>query len=364
MSHTEKDSFCNDDVRLREEAKRVLKERSDAGLEGLVGGLDHVLINVEPDHQQAAVEEWIRSSSYSIADAFENADNRTCVLKAENSADVLICSRLRGSNPFAEVNRAPKTAALPNTRIEAFGFETPDVEAYVKIQRTRGVQFLGSDIQESEHYRCIQTMPSRYTGNSIGLIQWTGERSNYRNSGDAAFELQLQLPQDNYRQDIGLLDHAATRVTTENRDPAILEFMALTNYRFEFALYIAELNSITNVARLPGADFAMVFTSGIRPSVGEAAGPTEQFVQNYGARVHHLALQAKNIEAVYAALEKEGVTFLSGLVGSPEEGLKQAFSVPSSNTLVVTEYIQRYDGFDGFFTRNNVALLTEATSRQ
>jgi hypothetical protein len=56
--------------------------------------------------------------------------------------------------------------------------------------------------------------------------------------------------------------------------------------------------------------------------------------------------------------------FLLYLVGSEEEGLRQIFSVPSPHTMLVTEYIQRYGGFDGFFTRSNVELLTKATEQQ
>jgi hypothetical protein len=56
--------------------------------------------------------------------------------------------------------------------------------------------------------------------------------------------------------------------------------------------------------------------------------------------------------------------FLLDLVGSPEEGLKQIFSSPSENTLIVNEYIRRYGDFNGFFTRSNVTLLTGATDKQ
>jgi len=112
-------------------------------------------------------------------------------------------------------------------------------------------------------------------------------------------------------------------------------------------------------------DFAMVFTSGILPDTGEEdAGPTEKFIRNYGTRVHHLAFRTEEIDSTYQSPGKDGLGFLLELVGSPEEGLKQTFSLPSPSTLLVNEYIQRFGGFDGFFTRDNVTLLTEATSRQ
>lgn len=65
-----------------------------------------------------------------------------------------------------------------------------------------------------------------------------------------------------------------------------------------------------------------------------------------------------------ASLKDDGRAFLLDLVGSPEEGLKQIFTVPSPHTMLVTEYIKRYGGFDGFFMKSNVELLTKATERQ
>jgi len=65
-----------------------------------------------------------------------------------------------------------------------------------------------------------------------------------------------------------------------------------------------------------------------------------------------------------AALRDEGMEFLIELVGSPAEGLKQTFSQPAEQTLLVNEYIHRYGDFDGFFTRSNVTLLTGATAKQ
>ena len=134
---------------------------------------------------------------------------------------------------------------------------------------------------------------------------------------------------------------------------------------FDFAIYVKTFNSITNVARLTKTDFAMVFTSGISPYVNSKnSGPTEKFIHNYGERVHHVAFKTENIEDTIIELRKEGVKFLIDLVGSRKQGLKQTFTVGSSNTLLVSEYIHRYGDFDGFFTKNNVTLLTAATEKQ
>ena len=141
--------------------------------------------------------------------------------------------------------------------------------------------------------------------------------------------------------------------------------MELTNYDFKFAIYVKIFNSITNVARISKKDFAMVFTSGVTPYIDDkSTGPTEKFINKYGPRVHHLAFHTENIEDTVHQLDEDGMRFLIGLVGSPKEGLKQTFSQPSPNTLLVNEYIHRYGDFDGFFTKENVTLLTGATEKQ
>jgi hypothetical protein len=141
--------------------------------------------------------------------------------------------------------------------------------------------------------------------------------------------------------------------------------MQLTNYHFDFAIYVKLFNSITNVARLSSEDFAMVFTSGVVPYKNdEESGPTEKFIHNYGTRVHHMAFHTENIEETFSQLKQNQMEFLIGLVGSENDGLKQTFTKPSPSTLLVNEYIHRYGDFDGFFTKNNVTRLTEATNQQ
>ncbi|MDO9083012.1 MAG: hypothetical protein Q7U56_06990, partial [Humidesulfovibrio sp.] len=110
--------------------------------------------------------------------------------------------------------------------------------------------------------------------------------------------------------------------------------------------------------------YAMVITSGLGEAMGAQSGPTEQFIENYGRRIHHLAFRTERIQETFAGLKASGLEFLVELVGSPEEGLRQTFSRPLANTLLVNEYIERYQGFDGFFTKSNVTLLTKATENQ
>jgi len=355
-------NFRNSDDFLKKETAKVLTERKEAGLQGLVGGLACVIINTEPENQKAAIAELLQYTGLQFEGAIEDAEYVTGILKRKGSADFLIRSRKKG-NPFTEFNTFPKSEHVPNTRLETFVFYTKDIEKYVSIQKSRGVKFL-SDIVHTDNYSFVQTIPSKYTGNSLGLIQWK-IKGDYSTAESEVLNWQMEKPDSAYLKNIKELDHTAARVRAQHRDAAIIEFMELTNYNFDFAIYVKVFNSITNVARLSQSDFAMVFTSGISPYISDAeSGPTEKFIHNYGTRVHHMAFHTEEIEDTFAALKEDGMDFLIELVGSPREGLKQTFTVASENTLLVNEYIHRYGDFDGFFTRSNVTLLTGATSKQ
>ena len=357
--------FVNSDEFLINEAEKVLKERKEFGLDGLVGGLESVVINVEEDHFFSAIIELLKTTGYRISTAFENEHYLTCVLTNQDSADLLVKVRLKASNPFADFNIFPKSRHLPNTRLETFIFSSSDLQKYVEIQKSRGIEFLPPEIIEKDNYFFIQTLPSIHTGISTGILQWKNGIKNYKSRSDRLITLNVAKPRSEFLNNIGRLDHTATRVKAKDRDSAIIEFMQLTNYNFDFAIYVEMFNSITNVARLSAEDFAMVFTSGISPYIDEIhSGPTEKFIKNYGPRVHHMAFSTKNIESTYEALLEKGQKFLIELVGSPDQGLKQTFTVTSPNTLLVNEYIHRYGDFDGFFTKNNVTLLTESTDKQ
>jgi len=354
-----------DDSVLLGAVENIRKERTQAGLDGLVGGLEAVIISTEPEHFAPAVSELLGNTGHDVAMSYSQGDHDVCVLSLEGSADLLVQSRKAGVNPFAGANKGAKTGNFPNTRLETYVFKCPDVAGYFAIQSKRGVRFLGDAVVSTPNYDYVQTMPSRFTGNALGFIQWKKAESDYFTPACTALNAGFKKPGKPYLKHITDLGHVATRVRAEERDAAILEFMELTNYDFAFAVYVDFLNSITNVARLSDKDYAQVFTSGIAPFVSpETSGPTELFIYNYGPRGHHMAFTTGDIDATVAALKANGTGFLSDVVGSRAEGLKQVFTKMSPHTLLVNEYIQRFDGFDGFFTKSNVTLLTKSTENQ
>ncbi|NMB79368.1 MAG: hypothetical protein GYA23_09795 [Methanomicrobiales archaeon] len=358
---------AGEEERIRKQAAQVIREREEAGLDGLVGTLDAIVIATETDHLVPAVYELLRYTGHDCTESYFEADSQGYVLSHPGSASMIVRARGTGMNPFSPINRAAKTTLCPNTRLETFVFSTPDIRSYVEIQKRRGVRFLTENILKSRAFSYIQTVPSPFTGNSVGFIQWNRVKHSYAMDGAQVIKPDIEKPpfRHLHLQNIRRLDHAATRVKAQDRAAAILEFLNLTNYHYDFGIYVKSQNSITSVARREKDDFAMVFTTGIRPFSPDAeSGPTEMFIRNYGTRVHHIAFETEEIEATVAMLGRDHMEFLLDLTGSEEEGLRQIFSRPSSHTLLVHEYIHRYGGFDGFFSRSNVEKLTAATGRQ
>ncbi|WP_457557995.1 hypothetical protein [Candidatus Harpocratesius sp.] len=361
-------AFQNNDDFLNNQVPKIQQERKNHGLTGIVNGLNAVIINTEPNLFKSAVEELLMYTGHHLESIFENSGEKTAVLKKVGSASILIKTRIKEKNPFRPYNLNPKSQHLPNTRLETFIFEVKNLSKYVEIQRERGFKFLTPEIIDTDNYSFIQTPPSKFIGTSYGFIQSHKGMNKYDYHPDEFKEndnFSIQKPDFIHLKNIDKLDHTATRVRARDRDAAIIEFMKLTNYNFDFAIYVNNLNSITNVARLSANDFAMVFTSGIVPFLTEEdTGPTEKYTYNYGTRVHHMAFRTEKIDHTYEGLKNSGMKFLIDLVGSPDEGLKQTFSVQSPFTLIVNEYIHRFGDFDGFFTKSNVQDLTRVTEKQ
>ncbi|MBU8922597.1 MAG: hypothetical protein KOO63_12335 [Bacteroidales bacterium] len=357
--------FSNSDDYLNSQVPRVLEERKNSGLEGLTAGLEYIVINTESDRLEKAANELIAGTSHDPSIAFEDEDQRAIILARSGSADIILKARTSGDNPFRQINNNPKSRHLPDTRLETLIFRVNDIDRYFQIQNERGVEFQTQKAQKYENYSYIETVPSRYTGNALGFIEWTGEHGNFISRGRKEFSWQPAAQVDDVRKNVGVLDHMATRIRATDRDQAIVEFMELTDYTFAFAIYVKVFNSITNVARLAPGEYAMVFTSGIKPFINEeTSGPTEKFIRNYGTRVHHMAFRTEMIEKTFEEFKKDGQEFLLDLVGSEEEGLKQTFTESSEHTLLVNEYIHRYGDFTGFFTKSNVTELTGSTDKQ
>jgi hypothetical protein len=131
--------YNNSDEYLKKEVPRILNERRKLGLNRIVGGLECIIINTEFHNWNQAIKELLSNTGVHYQESFQTQTKEICVLRQENSADILIQRRIKikEENPFIPFNIFPKSKHLPNTRLETFVYETKDIEKYVEIQKKK-----------------------------------------------------------------------------------------------------------------------------------------------------------------------------------------------------------------------------------
>ncbi len=371
---------------------RLLEERDQLGLTSMIHEIDALMISVDPEHATKYIAELALMTPYHYLVTLETSQHLTHVLRVDlNSPDILLREvkdpNLRGI--FRSLNEVyPIGAKKPNSRYMGEIIRVDDLHGVVKIQQQRGFRFFNQDdVRKLELPGNLAiSKPSPYTHNIVAYLEREPDELRVYALGVSLIKPDVQaayLEAKTLQNKIGVtdlllpLDHLATRVYSQNREVAILEYLSLTSYYFWGAYNIKDQNSSTNVTKSAHAipeskSPAKVFTANNTPyfinHLEHLPSPTETFVRNYGPRLHHMAISVKdgeykgqeNIDFVVDAIAENGKGFLLDVIGSKEQGLKQIFSNASEHSSLIIEYVQRYGSFDGFFTQENVAKLTEA----
>jgi len=371
---------------------RLLEERDKLGLSSMIHEIDALMISVDPEHSTKYIAELALMTPYHYLVTLETSQHLTHVLRIDlNSPDILLREvkdpNLRGI--FRSLNEVyPVGAKKPNSRYMGEIIRVNDLHSVVKIQQQRGFRFFNQDdVRKLELPGNLAiSKPSPYTHNIVAYLEREPTELRVYALGVSVIKPDVQaayLEAKTLQTKIGVadlllpLDHLATRVYSQNREVAILEYLSLSSYYFWGAYNIKDQNSSTNVTKsvhaIPESKSpAKVFTANNTPyfinHLEHLPSPTETFVRNYGPRLHHMAISVKdgefggkeNIDFVVDAIAENGKGFLLDVIGSKEQGLKQIFSNASEHSSLIIEYVQRYGSFDGFFTRENVAKLTEA----
>ncbi|MEW6765146.1 MAG: hypothetical protein AB1344_05100 [Pseudomonadota bacterium] len=371
---------------------RLLEERDRVGLTEMIRGIDALMITVDPANSVSYVRELCLMTPYHYLVTLESESHYTHILRINlDSPDILVREvkdpNMRGI--FRCLNEVyPVGASKPNSRYMGEIFRVENLHEVVEQQKGREIRFFNQDqIRKLELPANMAIVkPSPYTHNIVGYwerpeselrvyaLGLSSIRDDVQRAYEEAKELQAGLSLDTLLLPI---DHLATRIYSQNREVAILEYLTLTSYYYWGSYDIADQNSSTNVtksvhyeseARSP----AKVFTAANHPyfvnHLLKLPSPTEAFVRNFGPRLHHLAISVAdgetkgmpNIDYVVDALKTCGQDFLLDVIGSREEGLKQIFSSASEYSSLIVEYVQRFGDFQGFFTKDNVAELTHA----
>ena len=372
--------------------QQLLEERDRVGLTELVQQIDALMITVEPGHSLPYVAELCLMTPYHYLVTLESESHFTHILRIDLSApDVLVREvkdpNLRGI--FRSLNEVyPIGAYKPNSRYMGEILRVTNLHEVVALQKTRDVRFFNQDqVRKAElPGNAAIVKPSPYTHNIVGYCEraeeelrvyslgWSTINPDVQRAYFAAKETQTKLGID---QLLLPIDHLATRVYSQNREAALLEYLTLSSYYYWGSYDIASQNSSTNVTKSVHyanelASPAKVFTAANHPyfvnHLLQLPSPTEDFVRNYGPRLHHIAVAVRdgetqskiNIDYVVDTLRDCGQSFLLDVIGSKEAGLKQIFSSASEYSSLIIEYVQRFGDFQGFFTKDNVAELTRA----
>lgn len=371
---------------------RVLTERDRCGLTEMIGGIEALLISVEPGKSLEYIAELALMTPYHYLVTLDGPKHMTHVLRIDmNSPDILL--REIKDPDYTDLFRSlndqyPVGARRPHSRYLGEILRVSSRLDVVAMQQEREFRFLtmGQLTELDLPLNFSISKPSPYTQNVVGYMERPSDGIRVYQHGVSTIMADAQAAYERgkiMQEHIGVkdmlmpIDHLATRVYSQNREAALLEYLALSSYYYWGSYDIKDQNSSTNVTKNVRGDPesmspAKVFTANNLPycvnHLDKLPSPTESFVRNYGPRLHHMALTVtdgqtngmENIDFVVAAIASQGKRFLLDTVGSREEGLKQIFSSASDYSSLIIEYVQRFDGFQGFFARDNVAHLTFA----
>ncbi len=375
---------------------RLLEERDRSGLTEMIGGIEALMISVEPGNSVEYIAELALMTPYQYLVTLDSDKHMTHVLRIDmKSPDILLreVKHPEQSDIFRSLNDLyPVGAKRPHSRYLGEILLASDRHAVVAEQQQREFRFfsVGQLAELDLPLNVSLSTPSPYTQNMVGYMERPVDGIRVYHHGECVILSAAQAANDRgkeMQERLGItglimpIDHLATRVYSQNREPALLEYLALSSYYYWGSYDIKDQNSSTNVTKNvrqqpESVSPAKVFTANNAPycvgHLDKLPSPTETFVRNYGPRLHHIAVEVKdgqingreNIDYNVEAIAAQGKGFLLDTVGSREEGLKQIFSSASDFSSLIIEYVQRFGDFQGFFTRENVALLTYGAGQE
>jgi hypothetical protein len=381
---------------FEEYLQRMLDERDASGLTEMIGGIEAMLISVEPGNSVEYIAELALMTPYEYLVTLDSEKHLTHVLRIDmKSPDILL--REPKDMAYGDIFRSlndlyPVGARRPHSRYLGEILLCKDRHQVVAMQQEREFRFfqVGQLADLDFPLNVSVSKPSPYTQNVIGYMERQPGSIRVYQHGNCIILPKAQAANDRgkeMQEKIGIkdylcpVDHLATRVYSQNREVALLEYLALSSYYYWGSYDIADQNSSTNVTKsahdLPESQSpAKVFTANNHPycvnHLDKLPSPTETFVRNYGPRLHHIAVEVKDgqldgreyIDVVVDAIASQGKGFLLETIGSRSEGLKQIFSSASDFSSLIIEYVQRFGDFQGFFTKDNVAKLTYAAGQE
>ena len=375
---------------------RVYERRAMSGLPQIVGRMAGAVIQVEHGDAINYLAELAVMGPYRLVEARLSETHRVFVLRSRPEFPRLLVLEPLTPSYEDEITRwntlYPLSSRKPNARYVGEIYHADSIKAVHEALEPQNVRFVEPGDTLNAFYsggHLTFTFLSDFTYNRVGYVDIDLDDTEALAIGEvitiSAHDLEKLETAHAMQEEHGIadlilgLDHMATRILSGDREDALLEYLTMVPYYFWGAYNIHEMNSSTNVTRHPDIDDektspARVFTANNTPSYLNSFDnlpmPTEDFVRNFGRRMHHMAVavidghvaEEKNVDYVVRQLAGMGTKFLADVVGECKDdpNLKQIFSKSSAYSGLITEYIERCHHYEGFFTRDNVAALTAA----
>lgn len=383
---------------FEEYIEKIYDRREKSGLDSLLGNMRAVVVHITHGEAVKYMSELYLMTPYRFKAGIQTATHKLYILSIKPEYPSFIILEPIDPNyedTLSAVNRlSPRGIEKVQARYIGEIYKTQNLADTRRILEEQEIRFMDEPknaLLSNKNFEFTQL--SSFTNNSVGYT--TSDLLDFESLElGTPFELtteelDLLARTDTLQRHFGMfdliygIDHLATRVLSGQREDAILEFLTMSNHYFWGAYNIEEQNSSTNICRNPLIQNelhspAKVFTANNTPfyvkSINNLPSPTEDFVRNFGQRLHHMAYEVedgeteslKNIDYVVKKLSESDIPFLAQIIGECRDipDLKQIFSKTSKYSIMITEYVQRCKGFDGFFTKTNVGYLTQAAGEE
>lgn len=303
-------------------------------------GVHHVLYHVEPGEGISLMKDINTKTNYKLTGIFVH----------KKSGSVHYLMNLAG-NPIGIIIEENKDIQVKYPRLIGLAFKVNDLDFTKNVLKNFKVPF-------AEHAMGIVSQVIPGLDDRFAYVNGEGFDWFYSTEYDQkAIENDYRAAPSKYFDQIGGIDHIAYRIRLDGVKTAAKNLMQLTGFQFSDCYTIGAENAETMVFRWGDNKPAIVASYG-----WEKSAVVWQYVEKYGPRVHHTAFYTNDVLDVVDFQMKQQVQFTTEkMIGSKDRGILQIFTTPSPYSHEITEYIERFYGFTGFFDKGNVGDLMKST---
>lgn len=325
---------------VQSELEALRDQLAPMPFESIFAGIHHVFYCVEPGNGIRLVNDYLKKTNYKLTGTFVH----------KKSGSIYYLMTLSG-NPIGIIIEEKRDFSLQYPRLIGLAFKVTDLDLTKRILKKFNIPF-------TEHAKGIGSYKIPGLDDSFSYIN--GDGFDWFNSPEydpVETEITIQTTSSKYMNQIGGIDHIAYRIRLDGVKNAATNLMQLTGYQFNDCYTIGTENAETMVFRWGDTKPAIVASYG-----WEKTSVVWQYVEKYGPRVHHTAFYTEDVLDVVDFQMKRQIPFTTEkMIGSKDRGILQIFTQPSPYNHEITEYIERFHGFTGFFDKGNVGDLMKST---